>query len=87
MFKSMLFFLVFNGVAGATISVVYTYIASVLTKQSIQEERIEYLCQKICQLEKQINELQAHDSQRELTHAQLQNQLESFINTQYELVE
>lgn len=83
----MLFILILNGFAGVTVSVIYTYVSTLVAKQSIQDEQIEYLCQKICQLEKKINELQASKKLEDQMKDDLQTKLEEFINTQYEVVE
>lgn len=89
--KEMFLICVLNGFAGAiSFTVIHTYISNLLSKQSLQSEKIDYLYQKIASLEKHVNDLQNVSEQiqkKELVQDTLQIQLEEFINTQYEIVE
>jgi hypothetical protein len=95
MIKSMFFILFLNGFAGITISVIYTYITSLMSKQNVQDVKLEYLCQKICQLEKRLNELETSNALQETIkkdlqkyiHEELHTKLDDFIKMQYEVIE
>lgn len=95
MIKSMFFILFLNGFAGITVSILYTYISSLLSKHNVQDAKLDYLCEKLCQLEKRINELETSNTVQETVKKELQNyiqeelheKLDDFIKTQYEVIE
>lgn len=88
MIKPMYIILILNGFTG--VGVIYTYVSALLAKQSTQNEQIEYLCQKIYKLEKQLNELQANNNLHDKMNDELQTKIKEFtqcIVTQYEIIE
>jgi flagellar capping protein FliD len=98
MLKSMLALFLFNGFAGISLAVFAQYLASYVARSSRQEKNIEYLQNKICQLEKQVHDLQQSLEEMEErvlkkdnalleSNHQLQNKLEDFINYNYEILE
>lgn len=95
MIKSMFYILFLNGCTGITISLLYrhtlyTYMNTLLTLHSIQDEKINELLQKIYKLENTITELQENKQLDNQIKADLQNKLEDFtqyIVTQYEVIE
>lgn len=88
MTNPILFVLLANGFAGLTISFVYltlrqqAHISAVVTKQSIQDEEIEYLGKQVSQLERKLNEI----LEKQMTN-ELQTKLDEFVNTHYEIIE
>lgn len=91
----MLALFIFNGFAGVTFALIAQYFAFINSKQ---QEQIEYLRNKVCQLEKQMHSLQQNleDIEEKMikkdialfeSNQQLHCKLEDFINYNYEVVE
>lgn len=96
--KPMLALFLFNGFAGVTFALLAQYFALFSNRSSQHDEQIEYLRNKVCQLEKQILNLQQNleDMEEKMTKKdtaliessqQLHSKLEDFINFNYEVVE
>lgn len=98
MTKQIIIFLLTNGFTGITLALVLQYVSVLIAKTTKQEEVIEYLCKKITQLEKHINEIQSNVEDMEEkyveretdlieSNTQLNNKLEKFIGHNYDLLE
>ncbi|NBP00260.1 MAG: hypothetical protein EBU90_09080 [Proteobacteria bacterium] len=96
--KPMLALFLFNGFAGITLALVAQYFALFSNTTSQHDEQIEYLRNKVCQLEKQLHNLQQNleDMEERMTKKdtaliessqQLHSKLEDFINYNYEVVD
>uniref|UniRef100_A0A6C0H729 Uncharacterized protein n=1 Tax=viral metagenome TaxID=1070528 RepID=A0A6C0H729_9ZZZZ len=88
----------FNGFAGITLALVAHYFSFFSNTTSHHDVQIEYLRNKVCQLEKQLHNLQQNledmeeriskkDTDLIESSQQLHSKLEEFINCNYEVLE
>ena len=86
MLKPVLLILALNGFVGVTANYIYTYINTIIIKQATYERRIDYLSEKVCKLQKQVNDMQIVIKRQDQMKEELHTKIEEIISSQYEVI-
>ncbi len=89
MCKPLITLLFVNGIVCYS-TVLYQFVSQLFSNQRLQEDKIEYLCNKVCQLQNEIIQLKMQLNNQEDVMSKTQKinaQLENIIHTQYDIID